>query len=137
MPTPNAPRRPRRPRRPRPQASAPATVVDVVDVATVVAMVDVEPSGLRFPVAPGQTVMAAARAAGLFWPNQCNMACQCASCFMILVQGAEHCSPMGRAEAAALREQRGQGALAQPVRLACQTRIRGPIRVRKVNVRQD
>ena len=99
--------------------------------------VTVEPAGIPFEVPVGRTVMEVAREQGYYWPTQCNMACQCATCFFIVVEGAENLSPMGRAERAALIEQRGRHALAQPVRLACQARVHGDVVVRKHGVRRD
>ena len=79
--------------------------------------------------------MAAARAQGYYWPNQCNMECRCSNCFVIVEAGAEHLSAMGRAERATLLEQRGRKALHQPVRLACQTMVTGNATVQKRGVR--
>ena len=79
--------------------------------------------------------MEAARQHGYFWPNQCNMECRCSNCFVLVEAGAEHLSPMGRAEHATLVEQRGRRALDQPVRLACQSMVSGDVVVEKRGVR--
>ena len=81
------------------------------------ARVRVEPSGIELEVPAGVTIMQAARDAGYYWPNQCDMQCRCSNCFFRVVEGAAALSAMGRAERATLREQRGRRALEQPVRL--------------------
>ena len=97
--------------------------------------VTIEPSGLTVEVADGERLMQAARDAGLWWPNQCNMECRCAGCFVTVEAGVEHLSEMGRAEREALLNQRGRNALDQPVRLACQLGVYGDATVRKTGVR--
>lgn len=101
------------------------------------ARVRVEPAGIEIAVPPGCTIMQAARDQGYHWPNQCDMQCRCSNCFFRLLAGGEHLSPMGRAEADTLREQRGRRALAEPVRLACQTRVSGDVRIEKRGVVPD
>ena len=97
--------------------------------------VTIEPSGLVVEVPDGERLMQAARDAGFWWPNQCNMECRCAGCFVTVIEGVEHLSEMGRAEAEALVNQRGRNALDDPVRLACQLGVYGDVTVRKTGVR--
>lgn len=87
------------------------------------ARVRVEPSGIELTVPAGVTLMQAARDAGYFWPNACDMQCRCSNCFFRVVQGGELLSAMGRAERGALLEQRGRRALDEPVRLGCQVLV--------------
>ncbi len=98
------------------------------------AKLTVQPSGIEIDVPHGRTIMEAARDQGYYWPNQCDMSCRCATCFVIVVAGREHLSEMGRAERATLLEQRGRSALRKPVRLACQTMISGDVTVHKRGV---
>ena len=98
--------------------------------------VTIEPSGIETPVPHGENLMQSARAEGLWWPNQCDMQCRCAGCFVIILEGAERTSQMGRAEREALLNQRGRNALDQPVRLACQLGVYGDLTVRKTGVRR-
>ena len=98
--------------------------------------VTVEPSGIEVAVADGENLMQSARAAGLWWPNQCDMQCRCAGCFVLLLEGADAVSEMGRAEREALLNQRGRQALEEPVRLACQLGVYGNLTVRKTGVRR-
>ena len=97
--------------------------------------VTVEPSGLQVEVADGENLMQSARNLGMWWPNQCDMQCRCTGCFVMVLEGGEHLSSMGRAEREALLNQRGRHALEQPVRLACQLGIYGDVTVRKTGVR--
>ena len=60
------------------------------------ARVRVEPSGIELEVPAGVTIMQAARDAGYYWPNQCDMQCRCSNCFFRVVDGAAALSPMGR-----------------------------------------
>ncbi len=98
------------------------------------AKLTVQPSGIEIDVPHDQTIMQAARDQGYYWPNQCDMSCRCATCFVIVLEGHDHLSEMGRAEREALLEQRGRGALREPVRLACQTMIHGDVTVQKRGV---
>ncbi len=97
--------------------------------------VTIEPSGLTLEVPDGERLMQAAHDAGFWWPNQCNMECRCTGCFVTIVSGTDCVSDMGRAEEAALLNQRGRRALENPVRLACQLGVYGDLTVRKTGVR--
>ena len=81
--------------------------------------------------------MRAARDQGYYWPTSCDMEGRCATCFVVVQEGADHLSPMRPNEREALREQRGQRALEEPVRLACQASVSGDVVVRKPGVRPD
>lgn len=105
-------------------------------MAAVSHTVTVQPSGIEVAVPNGENLMQSARAAGLWWPNQCDMQCRCAGCFVLLLEGAEAVSEMGRAEREALLNQRGRNALDEPVRLACQLGVYGDLTVRKTGVRR-
>lgn len=48
--------------------------------------VEVEPFGWRFTVEPGQTLLQAALAQGLPWPNRCRVG-SCATCRCRLLEG--------------------------------------------------
>lgn len=93
-----------------------------------------EPSGVSFEVEPGETVFVAAARHGYRWPTVCGGLGTCRSCVMTVVEGGQACSAIGPWEAEGLDE---IGASSGPAlqRLACQTRINGPVRVRKPGVR--
>jgi 2Fe-2S ferredoxin len=99
--------------------------------------VRIEPSGIEIDVPAGETMMRAARAQGLYWPNTCDMKGRCATCFVIVQEGTANLSSMRPNEREALVEQRGRRALEQPVRLACQASVSGDLVVRKPGVRPD
>lgn len=99
--------------------------------------VTIEPSGIEVEVPEGETLMQAARDLGYYWPTACNMECRCATCFILVIEGADNLSPMGRSEREALLNQRGRKALDEPVRLACQVQVNGDVRCRKIGVRVD
>ena len=101
------------------------------------ARVRVEPSGIELEVPAGVTIMQAARDAGYYWPNQCDMQCRCSNCFFRVLEGAAALSAMGRAERATLLEQRGRRALDQPVRLGCQTSVTDDVVIHKAGVYVD
>ena len=94
----------------------------------------VEPSGISIAATDGDTIMAAANAAGYYWPTTCGGQAMCTSCACVITEGMEHVDPMGRSERKALIEGRGEAAVAK-LRLACQTRIHGDVVVEKPGVR--
>jgi ferredoxin, 2Fe-2S len=99
------------------------------------ALLRVEPAGLSLEVGPGETVLAAARRAGLVWRSQCGGFAQCRTCFFTTDE-PDAFAPPEPLEAAAL-------ALLAPtlagaggaVRLACQAVAVRDGAVRKVGVR--
>lgn len=97
--------------------------------------VTVRPSGIEFEAECGETVMAAAQAAGYWWPTSCNGQGECTNCAGMVVSGAEHLTPMGRYEEANLIRQRGRASLQSPIRLFCQARVSGDIEVHKPGVK--
>lgn len=97
--------------------------------------VTVQPSGITFAAAPGETIMAAAEAAGYYWPTTCHGRCECATCAGAVLAGGEHLSEMGRAERAEIVRQRGHAALNTSIRLCCQARVYGDVEVHKAGVR--
>jgi 2Fe-2S ferredoxin len=97
--------------------------------------ITIEPLGVTIDAARGQTIMEAARAAGYYWPTTCGGKGECTTCAAAIEAGAGNLSPMGRSERASLVHQRGPLILRGPVRLACQARVHGDVRLRKPGVR--
>lgn len=96
------------------------------------------PLGVEIAAQPDSTVMASAKALGYYWPTTCGGEGRCTTCACEVLEGAPLLAEMGRAERRSLVYERGEGVLAQPVRLACQARFAGPdglIVVRKPGVR--
>jgi 2Fe-2S ferredoxin len=101
------------------------------------ARVVVQPSGLEFEAVAGQTLMAAAKASGLYWPTTCGGQGICTTCLSEVVSGAEALAGMSRSERKTLIAERGEAILRRPVRLACQAAVLGDgdVCVRKAGVR--
>jgi 2Fe-2S ferredoxin len=78
------------------------------------------------PVAPGVTVLAAARAAGVDLTHYCGGTCSCGTCRIEVVSGGDHLSAVQGREQMVLGAERH----AAGDRLACQARVEGPVHVR-------
>ncbi len=79
----------------------------------------------RFEVEPGTTIFAASQRFGLFHSEQCGDHAECTTCRVWIIAGEQNCSLPQEAERRTLSAHR----LQPPIRLACQTRILGPMRV--------
>lgn len=98
--------------------------------------VTVRPSGITFEAAKGQTVMAAALAAGLRWPTVCGGNGDCLVCHVGVLQGAQHLAEPSATETQAVRNLAGdRGGRGEHVRLACQAGVLGDVVVEKRGVR--
>ena len=99
-------------------------------------MVRVEPSGAAFDVAGGETIIQAAWRNGYTWPTICNGQGTCKTCVFLILEGGDNLSEIESWEARGLAEIAGSvpqaGATA---RLACQAKVTGDVRVRKIGVR--
>lgn len=89
------------------------------------ATVTVLPACIQFEAAPGETIMAAAQARGYYWPTTCGGQGICTTCLTEVVSGGELLASMSRSERKTLLSERGQAALLQPLRLACQAIVLG------------
>jgi len=98
--------------------------------------VKVLPANLEFEAAPGQTLMAAAHACGLYWPTTCGGQGHCTTCLTEVVSGEGCLLEMSRGERKTLVAERGEAVLRRRVRLACQAVVLGgPLVVEKAGVR--
>ena len=98
--------------------------------------VTIRPLNVEIEVPEGETIMGAAQDQGYYWPTTCGGEGRCTTCACLVVSGLEHLSPRGRSEERVLSEERGPGVLERPIRLACQTRVRGgDVEVEKPGVR--
>jgi 2Fe-2S ferredoxin len=97
--------------------------------------VTVQPSGVVFEAAEGETIMDAARAAGFWWPTSCGGKGECTTCAAMVLHGRERLSKMGRYEEFNLTRQRGRASLKSAVRLCCQARVYGDVEVQKPGVK--
>lgn len=78
----------------------------------------------RFEVEAGTTILEAAQQFGLFLLHECGGQAQCTSCRVAILAGENNCSAMEEPEQKLLHA----GHFKPPIRLACQTRISGPVR---------
>jgi ferredoxin, 2Fe-2S len=97
------------------------------------AEVSIEPLGVRFPVATGENVMAAATRAGLRWPTLCRGNAQCGFCFAEIVASSHDLPPVEAREARALKLS-PRPREAGEIRLACQLCPTGDIVLRRAGV---
>jgi ferredoxin len=97
-----------------------------------VSIVTVLPLGLALEVGPGESVMAAARAAGYMWPTICDASASCGTCVSIIREGAENCGPIPEDERETLL--RTLGSLPGGRRLACRLTVTGPVTLTKRGV---
>jgi ferredoxin len=83
------------------------------------------PSGRALFVAPGTSLLEAARRAGLPMASGCGAEGLCGRCGLRVLSGAEHLSPETDGEAEAKRRNRVDDGL----RLACQATVAGDVEV--------
>jgi len=98
--------------------------------------VTIQPLGIVVDTERGQTVMAAAQAAGYYWPTTCGGEGRCTTCATIVVRGAENLSDIGKTERKTMEAEMGPGAIERKMRLACQARVHGDVEVVKPGVRR-
>ena len=97
--------------------------------------VTVEPAGLTFDVADGETILAAAERSGLRWPTVCGGKGTCRTCILGIVAGGEHFAPVGPWEQEGLDEMAAFLRGPRVSRMACQATVQGDVVVRKPGVR--
>jgi len=99
--------------------------------------VRVEPQGIELAARHGETVMAAAERLGWKWPTICHGDGECSVCWVKVIDGSAHISPMSEDERATLELLPSSivgSKDSSPVRLACQARILGDATVAKRGV---
>jgi 2Fe-2S ferredoxin len=99
--------------------------------------VTIHPANIEIEVKPGETLMGAAQACGLYWPTTCGGQGICTTCLSEVVSGGELLAEMSRSERKTLVAERGEAILTRPLRLACQATVLrdGAITVMKPGVR--
>ena len=83
-------------------------------------------SGIKVPVAPSQTVLAALQAAHVDWMHACGGKGRCTTCRMAVVQGLGNISPLSAPE----QKYRAAGRLKANERLTCQSTLTGSVTAR-------
>ena len=99
------------------------------------ALVRVEPRGIDLEVLEGESIMAAAQRSGYRWPTVCGGKGSCRTCFLTVLDGAEHLSAIEPLEREGLDTLSGVVREFEKVRLACQVRAHGDATVSKRGVR--
>jgi serine/threonine protein kinase/class 3 adenylate cyclase/hemoglobin-like flavoprotein len=84
-------------------------------------------------VPPSQTILAASLAAGIPHTNECGGNARCSTCRVLVLENVANLSPRDSAE---LKLARRLG-FGDDIRLACQTKPRGPVRVRRLILDRD
>lgn len=87
-----------------------------------------QPDQLSVDVAPDETLLAASRRAGIPHACVCGGKARCSTCRVMVVDGLDACAPRTAAET--LMADRLN--FVPAIRLACQTRITGDVRVRRL-----
>ena len=95
-------------------------------------LVHVDPIGIDLEVAPGVTVMTAARGAGFTWPTVCDGSASCGTCVSVVQDGLDNCGEMPDDERDTLT--RTLVPLDGQRRLACRLTVTGPVSLKKRGV---
>jgi len=95
-------------------------------------LVHVDPIGIDLEVAPGESVMAAARSAGFIWPTVCEASASCGTCVSVVQDGLDNCGEMPDDERETLT--RTLVPLDGLRRLACRLTVTGPVSLKKRGV---
>ena len=95
-------------------------------------LVHVDPIGIDLEVAPGVTVMTAARGAGFTWPTVCEASASCGTCVSVVQDGLDNCGEMPADERETLT--RTLVPLDGQRRLACRLTVTGPVSLKKRGV---
>ena len=99
-------------------------------------MIRVEPSGVAFEVAEGETIMVAAIHSGFTWPTICGGKGTCKTCVFLTLEGEENLAemePWEREGLESIAESLPNGG--EGYRLACQAQVTGDVKLRKIGVR--
>ncbi len=86
------------------------------------------PDKIKVDLQPDETLLQGALRAGIPHINVCGGIGRCSTCRVIVLEGLEHCSPPTKDEQAILEMLR----LPPHVRLSCQTKANGPVKVRRL-----
>ena len=98
--------------------------------------ITIEPLGLTIEAEEGATIMEAAGAQGLYWPTTCGGQGICTSCACTIEAGQSNLESLGRSERRTLASEFSEATIQQRrLRLACQARVHGDVRVSKRGVR--
>jgi adenylate cyclase len=86
------------------------------------------PDDCTIEISDAQSILEASLAAGVPIAHACGGQARCSTCRVMVLEGMEHCSARSPEEEK-LSHHLGFGC---SVRLACQTRVHGPVRLRRL-----
>jgi len=98
--------------------------------------VHVGPIDVTFELGPDETLIAAAWREGYYWPTVCGGRGECTACHVVIEEGAANAVPPDRIEDLVLAPVLARRDPRLTIRLACQLKVRGPVRVHKKAVRR-
>jgi ferredoxin len=96
--------------------------------------VRVLPQEIELTVNEGETVMSAAERLGWQWPTLCHGQCECTVCWIEIIDGLGNVGPMQDDESDMLEDFALRRSGSKKIRLACQTKVFGPVAVKKRGV---
>ena len=96
------------------------------------ARVRLVPLDIDIEVLEGESLLAAARRVALRWPSVCNGQGNCTTCYVKIEEGGGNASAMHQQERERLYF---AGRRDSSIRLACQLKVSGPMRVSKNGVK--
>ena len=100
------------------------------------AQIHVEPSGVSFDILGDETIIEAAWRNHYTWPTICNGQGSCKTCVCMVIDGADQLESIESYEAQGLAEIATTLPKRDGIwRLACQAKVHGDVRLRKVGVR--
>ncbi len=90
--------------------------------------IDILPDGLEVEASEQETILRALLRRGVAHAHVCGGKARCSTCRVLVLEGLDHCSPR------LAQEQRIAERLHFPpnIRLACQTRVSGPVKIRRL-----
>src|SRR5262245_50130631 len=91
-------------------------------------MIDCLPDKVQLSVKDGETILAASLRAGVSHAHACGGRARCSTCRVWILEGLEHCSERSELERAIA----GPLRFGPEVRLACQTKVSGDLKLRRL-----
>lgn len=85
------------------------------------------PEGKRIGLERTETILQASLKAGISHAHACGGKARCSTCRVVILEGLEYCLPRNAKE----KTLAGKLKFSPEIRLACQTRIAGPVRLRR------
>ncbi len=101
------------------------------------ALIRVEPSGVSFDINGDETIIEAAWRNNYTWPTICGGQGTCKTCVFMVIDGEDQLGAIESWEAEGLADVAASLRADSVWRLACQAKVTGDVRLRKVGVRKS